>query len=404
MRPRRQLSKNRPRIARHFIEWRKRGAEIVRPQETPSKQATKGLAAMNSSQRREEKKRRREKRLAKKDQRALRELDDTLEALEHLTSFPEPKTWPGAADPSVNRPDRVKFELGTFADQGPGRDLRRQLECRLHQGFLLDFIPNIDDWAMEEFFWHGLPGNSWHPIDQFLQTQKDRFPPAARTQLMGWKNAQIGCYEVGELADDMVSLREVDVLSGRLIGPWVRAIALNIGGANIYATEKGKLNVTYLAPWAPAENIYCAMGYGLCVPGENFAACALLVSGMRRIQAVTFPLPWRAGKVALQQCLAQWRERDWFQFMATRVRCPFQAVIMAPEGPELCTIHRLITVSTEESQYYGIYFDMDDKAKVACGATAIIPVDFDSPNAMAFAEYREFRRIAGPPPASRGRL
>ena len=116
------------------------------------------------------------------------------------------------------------------------------------------------------------------------------------------------------------------------LGPWVRAIALNIGGVKIYGQEKSKLNLTYLAPWAPDENIFCAMGYGMFVPAERFASCALLVHGMRSIQAVTFPLPWRVGKVALQQCFEQWRERDWFQFMTTHVCCPFEAIILAPGG------------------------------------------------------------------------
>ncbi|HEV8059837.1 MAG TPA: hypothetical protein VGP68_08190 [Gemmataceae bacterium] len=357
---------------------------------------------MSNSQRRDEKKRRREKRLAKRD-RAKENLDSILRTLQRQSSFSEPRSWPGAADPSLNRPDRIKFELATFAEKGPGRDLCRQLERQLKQG-LLDFIPEIEHWGMEEFFWHGLPGNPSHPIDQFLQAERDRFPAAARMQLARWKNAQIGCYEIGAVADDLVSLREVDVLTGRAVGPWVRAIALNIGGVNIYGPEKGKLNLTYLAPWAPDENIFCVMGYGLFLPREQLATVALLVSGLRSIQAVTFPLPWRAGKVAARQCFEQWRERDWFQFMATHVRCPFAAALMANEGPELSTIHRLITQSTAEARHDGLYFAMDDKAKLACGATAIFPLDFDSPNAIAFAEYREFRRIAGPPPAARGRV
>jgi hypothetical protein len=357
---------------------------------------------MSNSQRHEEKKRRREKRLAKRD-RSKGDVANLLHTLERLGSFSEPRSWPGVADPSLNRPDRIKFELATFIEKGPGRDLGRQLERQLKQG-LLDFMPEIEHWGMEEFFWHGLPGNPWTPIDQFLQADGNHFPAAARMQLARWKDARIGCYEIGSVADDSVSLREMDVVTGRPVGPWVRAIALNIGGVNIYGPEKGKLNLTYLAPWAPDENIFCAMGYGLFLPREQLATVTLLVRGLRSIQAVTFPLPWRAGKAAARQCFEQWRERDWFQFMAIQVRCPFAAVIMTKEGPELCTIHRMITKTTAQSQHYGLYFGLDDKEKLACGATAIFPLDFDSPNAMAFAEYREFRRIVGPPPASRGRL
>ena len=167
---------------------------------------------MSNSQRREEKNRRREKRLAERV-RSEGSLDNLLHTLQHLGSFSEPRSWPGVADPSLSRPDRIKFELATFAEKGRGHDLCRQLERRLHQG-LLHFIPEIEHWGMEEFFWHGLPGNPWHPIDQFLEAEGDRFPAAARKQLACWKNARIGCYEIGALADDMVSLREVDVLTG----------------------------------------------------------------------------------------------------------------------------------------------------------------------------------------------
>ena len=115
---------------------------------------------MSNSQRREEKKRRREKRLAKRV-RSKGSLDNLLHTLQHLGSFSEPRSWPGVADPSLSRPDRIKFELATFAEKGRGHDLYRQLERRLHQG-LLHFIPEIEHWGMEEFFWHGLPGNPWH--------------------------------------------------------------------------------------------------------------------------------------------------------------------------------------------------------------------------------------------------
>ena len=133
---------------------------------------------MSNSQRREEKKRRREKRLAERV-RSERSLDNLLHTLQHLGSFSEPRSWPGVADPSLSRPDRIKFELATFAEKGRGHDLCRQLERRLHQG-LLHFIPEIEHWGMEEFFWHGLPGNPWHPIDQFLEAEGDRFPAAAQ--------------------------------------------------------------------------------------------------------------------------------------------------------------------------------------------------------------------------------
>ena len=101
------------------------------------------------------------------------------------------------------------------------------------------------------------------------------------------------------------------------------------------------------------------MGYGLFMPAKQLVSGALLVRGMRSIQAVTFPLPWRAGKIAAQQCLKQWRERDWYQFMSTQVRCPFEAWVMTDSGPELFTFDGMLTKTKEEAQYRGLYFAMD---------------------------------------------
>ena len=132
---------------------------------------------MSNSKRREEKKRQHKKRLATLN-KAKKSLGTILQTMQHLSGVSEPSTWPGAADPSLSRPDHIKFELGTFASKGPGRDLCRQLERQLQRG-LLDFVPDMDHWGVEEFFWHGLPGNPWHPIDHFLRIQGDRFPAAA---------------------------------------------------------------------------------------------------------------------------------------------------------------------------------------------------------------------------------
>ena len=107
-------------------------------------------------------------------------------------------------------------------------------------------------------------------------------------QLARWKEARIGCHEVGAVADDMVSLREVDVFTGRPVGDWVHAIALNIGGVNIYGPEKGKINLTYLAPWSPERNIFCAMGYGMFLPPKELAGAAPLVRGMRTFRQLLF--------------------------------------------------------------------------------------------------------------------
>ena len=106
------------------------------------------------------------------------------------------------------------------------------------------------------------------------------------------------------------------------------------------------------------------------------------------------------GKLAAQQCLQQWRERDWFEHMRSRVLCPFEACIMGNELAWHGTIVEMFTSSAEDYERAGLYFVMNDRHKSICGASAIVPLDFDSPSAMAFAEYREYRRLIGPPQGS----
>ena len=257
---------------------------------------------------------------------------------------------------------------------------------------------------MEEFFWHGLPGESWHPIDRFLQASGNRFSPAQASQLALWKQSRIGFFEVGSVADDLVSLRQIDAITHRPVASWVRAIALNIGGVNHYRSEKGKVNVSYLAPWSPDENIFCAMGYGLFVPASQLDIVTPLVTGLRAITAVTFPLPWRAGKAAAKSFLEQWRQRDWVAYMTSHVSCPFLANIADSNGARQFMVSRLLTKTVAEYQNSGLYYEVLTRPPQACGASAIYPLDHETATATAFAEYREFRRLAGPPPAAHRRI
>src|SRR5262249_38354264 len=149
--------------------------------------------------------------------------------------------------------------------QEPGRSKLRELEYRLSKG-LLAFLPELDHWAMEEFFWHGLPGDYWHPIEAFLEHAGARFPPAAQEQLRRWKEARIGLYEIGDVANDTVGLREYDPVRQVFVGPAFRAITLNIGGVNVQREHPGKFLLTHVAPWRPEECIWCGLGYGQAVP------------------------------------------------------------------------------------------------------------------------------------------
>jgi hypothetical protein len=358
---------------------------------------------MSQAHRREEKKRQREKRLAKRT-KAERSVETLINTLRDLADVPLPGSFPGACDPSLERPDHVKFELANFTNQGPGRDHLRRLERQAKQG-ILGFVPEIDHWCMEEFFWHGAPDTDWNPVDRFLATAAERFPPAARQQIARWKQARIGFYEVGDCADDLVALRELDPLTLQPAGAWMRAIALNIGGVNHYIKQNGLINLTYVAPWAPEQNIHCAMGYGVGLPRGDCAMAAPLILGMRNAKAITFPLPWKVGKVAHQQFVEQWIRRNWHAWMKERIRLPFQAaVILGPQKAKIVRIDDMVTRTAEEARRLGLYFaaELTPGEVGILGATAVTPVEVDSPNALAFAEYHEYRRLAGPPPATRG--
>ncbi|HEX3314677.1 MAG TPA: hypothetical protein VHR72_07275, partial [Gemmataceae bacterium] len=258
---------------------------------------------MSKARRDEAKKRRREKRKSKSIRGGSPGvLGGILASLGRQLELPGPACWPGACHPSVARPDHVKFEIADVLNKsGRPSDLCGQLERRLQQG-LLGKIPDIEDWGMEEFLWHGMPDGSYHPIDAFLHAAGDRFPPEARQQILRWKQARIGVFHVGAVADDTVELREWDAVDETYVGASFRAISLNIGGVGFYRSQKGYCNVTYVAPWAPEQNLFCAMGYGLALPRAGAPPLEYLVRGMRDLPTATFPLPWEIGEAVRAQC------------------------------------------------------------------------------------------------------
>src|SRR5262249_11405666 len=138
----------------------------------------------------------------------------------------------------------------------------RQLQRDLANGILGKF-PGMKDWGMEEFLWHGVPGDSWHPIDAFLTREAARFSPAACEQVRRWKDARIGFFEIGPVRDDCVVLREWDPVKKEACGPDFPAISLNIGGVNVYCDRQDAITLTYVAPWAPEVGLMCALGYAI---------------------------------------------------------------------------------------------------------------------------------------------
>jgi hypothetical protein len=332
---------------------------------------------------------------------ALDQLIRTLEA----HNVPMPSRWPGASDPSLERPDLVKFELAEFAcRQQPGKSKLRQLEDGLSRG-LIDWLPELDHWAIEEFLWHGLPGDPWQPVEAFLEQQSERFPQAAKEQLRRWKEAQLGFFEIGEVRDETVVLQEWDPIAKVHAGPPRRAITFNIGGVNYYKDKGGRLNLTYLAPWVPAEGLYCGLGYGTAVEkGEE--ALLLLYLALRHPEIVARPLPWRVSLSAKDDYLRQWRKREWQEWFAERLQFPFMALVGSPPDgrPVLRQVMGLIPSKPDYTRQFGIYFEIPlaNGEMMAPGATMVQPLDPASPNMAALAEYKAYRDEVGPPPGTIG--
>jgi hypothetical protein len=358
----------------------------------------------------EEKKRRRQRRLQKRRQNPLPapglspELD-RLRQLKQMLSVPPPATFPGGRDPSLARPDVVKFEFATWATaQEPGRSKSRHMENGARRGPLGDLLELADHWIIEEFLWHGAPGDDWHPLDAFLGQAGARFSPAAAEQLRLWKAAEIGLFEIGEVQGDTVTFQAWDPIQAAHASRPLRAISLNIGGVQAYRQMPGAITFTYLAPWVPADNLYCAMGYGKTLAKRDVAMLVPYL-GLRHPKVVCRPLPWKRQRADADDYLRQWRQREWQSWLRERLQFPFWALVgTPPDGkPELLQVTELIPSTPLQAQQMGIYMAVPfEGAALAAGATMVEPIDVTSPNHLALAEYRAYRDCVGPPPGTRG--
>ncbi|MEK7784478.1 MAG: hypothetical protein AAB658_03490, partial [Chloroflexota bacterium] len=327
----------------------------------------------------------------------LLRLADLLETV----NVPPPLQWPGANDPGLARPDMVKFEMAELAaNQEPGKSKMKQLEDAFRKGPLGE-LDDIEHWAMEEFFWHGLPGDDWRPMDAYLASVGDHFSPPAQEQLRRWKEARIGLYEVGDVHDGTVGLQEWDPASGAHCGQPMRAITLNIGGVNVYRRFRGYVTLTYVAPWAPTENLFCGMGYGATPKKHEIGIFELVLQGLRQPERISQPYPWAASREQSNKYLRQWQMREWHGWLKERLVFPFRALVQtAPKGkPEAKAVTGLLPMEPAAARQMGIYLEvpLEGKQLIMAGMTTIIPLDVDSPNWRPIAEYQEYRRRVGPP-------
>jgi len=300
----------------------------------------------------------------------------------------------------------AKLEFAEWAStQEPGKSKLKQLEEGFRKG-VLGHLPDIEHWAIEEFFWHSLPGDRWQPIDAYLAATGQRLAPAAHEQLRLWKEAKLSLLEIGEVRDDLAELRAWDPYLRTPSGPWLRAIALNIGGVNSYRQSLGRITLMYLAPWAPQEELFCAMGYGAVVP-KHEVSLLLPYLGLHHPEILCRAMPWKVSPSAESDALRAWRSREWHSWLGERLQFPFRALIRMPQDqtPALRTVPRLLPSTPQQARDFGIYFEvpLDDGEVGAIGATAVCPLDVKAPNLAALREYSAYRERVGPPPRMVGR-
>lgn len=224
-------------------------------------------------------------------------------------------------------------------------------------------------------------------------------------QLRRWKEARIGLFEVGEVVDETLALRDWDGVNRQATGSWFRAITLNIGGVNLYRENLGQILLTYLAPWEPAADLFCSLGYGMCqAPAE--AVLLLDYLGLQHPEVVCRPLPWNVNRAAADQYLRQWRQREWHGWLQERLRFPFLAFVATPPDgrPQLLSVNSLLPSTPEQARLLGVYLEVlleGGNQVLMAGGTNVIPLDVTSPNRLALAEYHAYRERVGPPPAAR---
>jgi len=309
-------------------------------------------------------------------------------------------------DDDVRRqPDRVKFIYATYvSEREPGRSKMAQLERAFQQG-PLGIIPEIDHWAMEEFLWHGIPNDSWHPLEAYVDFVGDCLSEAGREQLRRWKEARIGFYEVGKVQGDTLVLQEWDPVLQSSVSEPFQAITLGIGGAGLFRQYRGHLLLTYVAPWLPAEGIFCSMGYAI-MPDKHEAAIFELLLNLRMPGLVAQPLPWATNASARRHYLMTWKQRDWLPWLEERMEFPFRALIaVPPHGKQLRAVQvtGLLHLDADQSRQLGVYVQVPAGRGIkVVGLTNLGPLDISSPNWMPVAEYQAYRQQVGPPPGASG--
>ncbi|MBI5030124.1 MAG: hypothetical protein HZB51_06320 [Chloroflexi bacterium] len=307
-------------------------------------------------------------------------------------------------DADLARPDQIKFQYCTYiTDFEPGKSKADRMERDAERGPLHE-IPDIRHWALEEYFWHGVPGDDWDPLEAYLEFVGERLSETGKAQLRQWKQARVGAFRIGSVQGDSMLLEEWDTEQRVVIGEPFRVISLGMGGVQPFRDLRGDIHIGYIAPWKPAENLYCSMGY--CVmPKIKEAEAFELLLNLHLPALVVTPLPWKTTSVAQQRYLREWYQRDWNAWLADRLQFPFRALTAHPITKKLVPVKltALLYSNPGVGRDLGVYMAMSGLLGFAVtGVANVLPVDLASPNWMPIAEYREYRRLVGAPPKAPG--
>jgi hypothetical protein len=304
----------------------------------------------------------------------------------------------------------AKFKYVKYASrERPGNRKLARFERALKRG-PLGSVPDIEDWAMEEFWWHGVPDDDWHPLEAYLSFVGDRLSPAGHEQLRRWKEARIGFYEIGNVVDDAIVMaiimQEWDPAQRTHVGEPFRAVTPGLGGVEFLRQYYGQVELTYVAPWLPNQDLYCAMGYGTMVPKEKVGVLELML-GLHQPAVAARPLPWKVSAAMHREHVREWKRRDWVTWLDEHMEFPFRAIVPTPPAgePQEVTIDDLLRQDPDATRQFGVYVSVLEeggRSVTLFGLTNVLPLDITSPNWWAVAEYGAYREHVGPPPGTVG--
>lgn len=353
---------------------------------------------MDRSKKLEQKRRRREKRQERAGHRDFQRFVNVVVEGERLRADASGAAGlPGAVDASIARPDLVKFALAQLSGSGRWKVSAAQFERDVRRG-PIGFLPVIDHWAMELFFWKGTNSIGRRLIDEFLAQNPAGLTPECKTQFRGLGETRVGAFRIEAVGSEKVTLREWNPVSQQVEGPRFQAISLAISGVQDFAGTIGQVHWGCLGPWRPDLNLHCLTGYGYTF-SEAEAGFLTSLLALNDLSFSGSPWPWRQSAQCERSFVAECRHRNWTDWLRAEMTFPCQAWVLMKEQPELITLESVPEFPAHLVKDFGMYLDGATKrASCRVGVSSVAPVDFRSRSFAAIGQYRSYRELIGLPP------